>query len=219
VEVLTAYIFRLFESSCILNILQASFEEAVLQGLASDGGLFVPEVIPSLPQNWKDWVNLSFEELAFEILSLYISSAEIPQDSLKAIIRQAYSTFRVPEITPTITLDNKRKIHLLELFHGPTFAFKDIALQFFGNVLEFFLRRRNETRSKAGQDREHYIVVGATSGDTGSAGIAGLRGKKDISVFILFPTGRVSPIQEAQMTTVSDANGKSPRTFSRYGHP
>jgi threonine synthase len=203
----------------MLNILQVSFEEAVLQGLAPDGGLFVPEVIPSLPPNWKDWVNHSFEDLAFEILSLYISSAEIPQDSLKAIIRQAYSTFRVPEITPTITLDDKRKIHLLELFHGPTFAFKDVALQFFGNVLEFFLQRRNEKRTKAGQDREHYIVVGATSGDTGSAGIAGLRGKQDISVFILFPTGRVSPIQEAQMTTVSDANGKSPPTFSRYGHP
>jgi threonine synthase len=190
--------------------LQVSFEEAVLQGLAPDGGLFVPEVIPSLPPNWKDWVNHSFEDLAFEILSLYISSAEIPKDSLKAIIRQAYSTFRVPEITPTITLDDKRKIHLLELFHGPTFAFKDVALQFFGNVLEFFLQRRNEKRTKAGQDREHYIVVGATSGDTGSAGIAGLRGKQDISVFILFPTGRVSPIQEAQMTTVSDANGKYP---------
>jgi threonine synthase len=194
----------------MLNILQVSFEEAVLQGLAPDGGLFVPEVIPSLPPNWKDWVNHSFEDLAFEILSLYISSAEIPKDSLKAIIRQAYSTFRVPEITPTITLDDKRKIHLLELFHGPTFAFKDVALQFFGNVLEFFLQRRNEKRTKAGQDREHYIVVGATSGDTGSAGIAGLRGKQDISVFILFPTGRVSPIQEAQMTTVSDANGKYP---------
>ncbi|OKL63448.1 Threonine synthase [Talaromyces atroroseus] len=183
-----------------------SFEEAVLQGLAPDGGLFVPESIPSLPCDWNNWVDLSFEELAFEILTLYIPSTEIPHQFLKAIIHQAYASFRVPDVTPTITLDNERKIHLLELFHGPTFAFKDIALQFFGNLLEFFLERRNQTLQKAGQDREHYVVVGATSGDTGSAGIEGLRGKKDVSVFVLFPTGRVSSVQEAQMTTVPDAN-------------
>lgn len=113
-------------------------------------------------------------------------------------------------MTPTITLDNERKIHLLELFHGPTFAFKDVALQFLGNLLEFFLDRRNQNRSKAGQDREHLTVIGATSGDTGSAGISGLRGKEDISVFIMYPTGRISQVQEAQMTTVPDANGKFP---------
>jgi threonine synthase len=191
------------------NNLQVSFEEAVLKGLASDGGLFIPEAIPSLPSNWHDWVNLPFEDLAFEVLSLYIPSTEVPHQSLRAIIRQAYSTFRVPDVTPTITLDNERKIHLLELFHGPTFAFKDVALQFFGNLLEFFLDRRNKNRSEAGLDHEHYVVVGATSGDTGSAGIAGLRGKKDISVFVLYPTGRISPVQEAQMTTVPDANGNS----------
>ena len=124
--------------------MQVSFEEAVLKGLACDNGLFVPEAIPSLPSNWEnDWANLSFEDLAFEILSLYISPAEIPHDSLKAIIRQSYSTFRVPSVTSIMTLDNGRKIHLLELFHGPTFAFKDIALQFLGNLLEFFLNRRN----------------------------------------------------------------------------
>ena len=118
--------------------------------------------------------------------------------------------FRIPSVTPTITLDNKKKIYLLELFHGPTFAFKDIALQFLANLLEFFLDRRNQHRSKAGQDREHLTVIGATSGDTGSAGIMGLRGKEDISVFIMYPTGRVTPVQEAQMTTIPDANGKLP---------
>lgn len=197
--------------------LQISFEEAVLEGLAPDNGLFIPTTIPSLPSNWEnDWANLPFEHLAFEILSLYISPAEIPHDSLTAIIHQSYSSFRVPSVTPTITLDNKRKIHLLELFHGPTFAFKDVALQFLGNLLEFFLERRNQARSKAGQGREHLTVIGATSGDTGSAGIYGLRGKKDISVFIMFPTGKISPVQEAQMTTVNDANGwflLSPRQY------
>lgn len=93
---------------------------------------------------------------------------------------------------------------MLELFHGPTFAFKDVALQLLGNLFEYFLVRRNQ--GKTGRERHHLTVVGATSGDTGSAAIYGLRGKKDVSVFILHPKGRVSPIQEAQMTTVLDAN-------------
>jgi threonine synthase len=93
---------------------------------------------------------------------------------------------------------------LLELFHGPTFAFKDVALQFLGNLFEYFLVRKNQ--GKTGHSREHLTVIGATSGDTGSAAIYGLRGKKDVSVFIMYPHGKVSPIQEAQMTTVMDAN-------------
>jgi threonine synthase len=177
----------------------------VFKGLAPDNGLFIPEEIPTLPPNWQtEWVDLSFPELAYEILSLYISANEIPSESLKEIIKRSYSTFRAPDVTPTITLDKERKIHLLELFHGPTFAFKDVALQFLGNVFEFFLVRRN--KNKTGKDREHLTVIGATSGDTGSAAIAGLKGKKDVSVFIMFPTGRISKMQEAQMTTVTDEN-------------
>ena len=103
-----------------------------------------------------------------------------------------------------MTLDEKNNIHLLELFHGPTFAFKDVALQFLGNLFEYFLVRRND--GKTGRNREHLTVIGATSGDTGSAAIYGLRGKKDVSVFIMHPAGKVSAIQEAQMTTVLDAN-------------
>lgn len=87
---------------------------------------------------------------------------------------------------------------------GPTFAFKDVALQFLGNLFEYFLVRRNE--GKEGRERHHLTVIGATSGDTGSAAIYGLRGKQDVSVFILYPKGKVSPIQEAQMTTVQDEN-------------
>jgi threonine synthase len=184
---------------------QLSFEEVVLKGLASDGGLFIPEEIPSLPDNWaSSWKDLSFEDLAYEIFSLYISSSEIPPADLKDIIRRSYSTFRAKDVTPTVTLDKEKNIHLLELFHGPTFAFKDVALQFLGNLFEFFLVRRNQ--SKTGRDREHLTVIGATSGDTGSAAIYGLRGKKDVSVFIMHPHGKVSAIQEAQMTTVMDAN-------------
>ena len=96
------------------------------------------------------------------------------------------------------------KLHLLELFHGPTFAFKDVALQFVGNLFEYFLVRRN--KGKKDENKEHLTVIGATSGDTGSAAIYGLRGKQDVSVFIMYPKGKVSPIQEAQMTTVPDPN-------------
>ncbi|KAJ4306716.1 hypothetical protein N0V88_000081 [Collariella sp. IMI 366227] len=178
-----------------------SFEEVVLKGLATDGGLYIPEEIPSAT-GWEAWKDLSFVDLAFNILSLYISPAEIPADDLKDIIRRSYDTFRAEQVTPLIHLQGN--IHLLELFHGPTFAFKDVALQFLGNLFEYFLVRRNE--GKTGRDRYHLTVVGATSGDTGSAAIYGLRGKKDVSVFMLHPKGRVSPIQELQMTTVLDAN-------------
>ncbi|EON61246.1 threonine synthase [Coniosporium apollinis CBS 100218] len=182
-----------------------SFEEVVLKGLASDGGLFIPEEIPSLPHDWVTrWKDFSFEELAYEIFSLYISPSEIPEQDLRDIIKRSYSTFRAQDITPIVTLDKERNIHLLELFHGPTFAFKDVALQFLGNLFEYFLVRRNE--GKRGAEREHLTVIGATSGDTGSAAIYGLRGKKDVSVFIMHPSGKISPIQEAQMTTVLDAN-------------
>ncbi|KAF2165953.1 hypothetical protein M409DRAFT_66889 [Zasmidium cellare ATCC 36951] len=182
-----------------------SFEEVVLKGLANDGGLFIPEDIPKLPSDFlSKWRDYSFQELAFEIFSLYISREEIPADDLKDIIKRSYDTFRAKDITPIVTLDEEKKVHLLELFHGPTFAFKDVALQFVGNLFEYFLVRRNQ--GKEGTNREHLTVIGATSGDTGSAAIYGLRGKKDVSVFIMYPKGKVSPIQEAQMTTVTDPN-------------
>lgn len=173
--------------------------------MAADGGLFIPEEIPALPSDWQSkWRNLSFQDLAFEIFSLYISPSEIPSSDLKEIVNKSYATFRADDVTPVITLDQDKNLHLLELFHGPTFAFKDVALQFLGNLFEYFLVRRN--KNKTGKDREHLTVVGATSGDTGSAAIYGLRGKKDVSVFIMHPKGKVSPVQELQMTTVLDPN-------------
>lgn len=176
-----------------------------MKGLASDGGLFIPEQIPTIPQDWgQEWLEWSFQELAFRLFSLYISPAEIPSDDLRKIVEKSYSSFRAPDITPLVTLDQDKQLHLLELFHGPTFAFKDVALQFLGDLLEYFLVRRNE--HKEGSQQEHLTVIGATSGDTGSAAIYGLRGKKDLSIMIMFPKGKVSPIQEAQMTTVTDVN-------------
>lgn len=135
---------------------------------------------------------------------MYISESEIPSADLKDIIHRSYATFRAKDVTPVVTLDKSKNLHLMELFHGPTFAFKDVALQFVGNLFEYFLVRMN--KGKEGTDRQHLTVVGATSGDTGSAAIYGLRGKKDVSVFIMHPKGKVSPVQEAQMTTVLDAN-------------
>ena len=171
--------------------------------MGSDGGLFIPEEIPQLPIGWEtEWRDLRFEDLAFRIMSLYVSPNEVPPNDLKDIIDRSYSTFRCPERTPVVELD--RNLHVLELFHGPTFAFKDVALQFLGNLFEYFLVRKNQ--GKSDNDRHRLTVIGATSGDTGSAAIYGLRGKKDASIFILFPTGRVSPIQQAQMTTVLDPN-------------
>ena len=181
------------------------FEEVVLKGLATDGGLFIPEEIPKIPEDWSTkWKGLAFADLAFEILSLYISAKEVPANDLRDILKRSYATFRHLDVTPITTLDESQNLHLLELFHGPTFAFKDVALQFLGNLFEYFLVRRNE--GKSGSDRYHLTVIGATSGDTGSAAIYGLRGKQDVSVFITFPYGRVSKVQEAQMTTVLDPN-------------
>jgi threonine synthase len=182
-----------------------SFEDVVLKGLASDGGLFHPDTVPDVRGEYLSWKNLSFADLAFQVIRPFMCSSEISDGDLKSIVDRSYSVFRHPEVVPLISLDASKDLHLLELFHGPTFAFKDVALQFLGNLFEFFLVRRNASLSP-GQPRHHLTVIGATSGDTGSAAIYGLRGKKDVSIFIMFPDGKVSPVQEAQMTTVLDAN-------------
>lgn len=155
-----------------------------MKGLASDGGLYIPEEIPSLPVDWQTkWKGMSFNEIAFEIMSLYVSDAEIPAMDLKDLITRSYSTFRSSDVTPLHLLDKSSNLYVLELFHGPTFAFKDVALQFLGNLFEYFLVKQNKEKDL--KTRYHLTVVGATSGDTGSAAIYGLRGKKDISCFIL----------------------------------
>ena len=103
------------------NHRQLSFEETIFRALAPDNGLFIPEEIPSLPPNWQhDWLLLSFEELAFQIFSLYISPTEIPPAAIRDVIYRSYLTFRMPDVAPTVTLDEDNRLHLLELFHGPT---------------------------------------------------------------------------------------------------
>jgi threonine synthase len=146
---------------------------------------------------------LSFPELSHAILSLFIPESSIPSSDLKTIIDKSYSSFRHPLTTPLRQTGPKE--YVLELWHGPTWAFKDVALQFLGEVFAYFLSRRNDSKSE-GEPKEELTVVGATSGDTGSAAIYGLRSKPSITIFILFPDGRISPIQLAQMATVPDEN-------------
>ena len=160
-------------------------------GLGSDGGLLVPERIPSLERNIRDLSGASYSELAFEIFKLYID--DISERDLRQIVDKSYSNFSNSKVTPLVQVGEE---YVLELFHGPTLAFKDIALQFLGNVFEHILNQQNTFLN----------VLGATSGDTGSAAIAGLKGKKNINVFIMFPEGKTSSVQEKQMTTVMDSN-------------
>jgi threonine synthase len=169
-----------------------SFSEAVMMGLADDGGLLLPEEIPQLSKiELQQLSNLPYPELAFQIISKY--ATDIPAADLKALIDRSYAKFEHPQITPVIKQDD---LYILELFHGPTLAFKDVALQFLGNLFEYFLVKSGKKMN----------IIGATSGDTGSAAIYGVRGKDNINIFILHPKGRVSPIQELQMTTVTDDN-------------
>ncbi|KNC85607.1 threonine synthase [Sphaeroforma arctica JP610] len=178
-----------------------TFEEVVMRGLSPEGGLYVPDSIPKVTvQQLQEWSQLPFYKLAAAIMKLYIGD-EISDEDLLDISRKSYATtFSDGLTTPLKKLDDDR--YILELFHGPTFAFKDVALQFLGNLFEYFLKRKAEK----GESVKPITVLGATSGDTGSAAIYGLRGKENIDVFILHPKGRVANVQERQMTTVLDSN-------------
>ncbi|MCB1645136.1 MAG: threonine synthase [Pseudomonadales bacterium] len=168
-----------------------SFRETVLMGLADDGGLLVPESVPDVSAELSSWQGKSYSELALEIMSRFIT--DIPRDDLADLINRSYSTFTHEQVTPLVKVGDD---YILELFHGPTLAFKDVALQFLGNVFEYIL-----------QDSGAAVnILGATSGDTGSAAIAGVRGKENINIFIMFPEGKTSPLQELQMTSVLDDN-------------
>jgi threonine synthase len=166
------------------------FQRSVMTGLARDGGLLLPQSIPPVASSLKAWSKLSYQDLAFEIMRLYV---DLPEAKLKTLITQSYSTFRHPDVAPVIPVG---EVFVLELFHGPTLAFKDIALQFLGNLFSDIL----------GQTGEKLNIVAATSGDTGSAAIHGVRGRPRINIFVMHPHQRVSPLQERQMTSVLDPN-------------
>jgi threonine synthase len=174
------------------QIRSLAFKDAVMMGLADDGGLLLPETIPALtPGDIDAFGKLAYPELAFQIISRF--ATDLPAADLMDLIERSYRTFTHPDVTPVVHRDG---VYILELFHGPTLAFKDVALQFLGNLFEYLLKERGERMN----------ILGATSGDTGSAAIYGVRGKQNINIFILHPHGKVSPIQELQMTTVVDPN-------------
>jgi len=167
-----------------------------MRGLAHDRGLFVPDELPEVsPAELELWRSMSYADLSVEVISKFVKDDQVPRQILEGIVKRSCDAFRSPDVTPIVHVNDHA---ILELFHGPTFAFKDVALQMLGNFFEYFL----QTGSNGGR----LAVLGATSGDTGSAAIYGLRGKKGVDCVILFPEGRVSEIQERQMTTVQDSN-------------
>lgn len=167
------------------------FQDAVMTGLAPDGGLLLPESLPDLSGKLEGWKKLSYTDLAFEVMRLF--ATDIPDEDLRKLVNDSYATFDHADVAPTVEVGD---VHVLELFHGPTLAFKDIALQFLGNLFAYILEHRGGKLN----------ILGATSGDTGSAAIHGVRGKPNINIFIMHPAGRTSPLQEKQMTSVLDDN-------------
>lgn len=169
-----------------------SFSTAVAQGLAPDAGLYLPEALPNLKPFLQEWASLSYAELCEAFFALF--ATDIDRAELRGIVERSYTKFDHADIAPIQQLSDE--LFVLELFHGPTLAFKDFALQLLGNLYEAQITRTGKPIS----------VLGATSGDTGAAAIHGLLGKVGVKTFILYPDGRVSPLQERQMTCTEASN-------------
>jgi len=174
------------------GIAPVPFGKAVLMGLATDGGLLLPQELPDLGGDLDALRAMSYPELAVAVMRPFAGD-DVPESDLTELVDQSCRAFSHPDILPIRQLGF---LHLMELFHGPTLAFKDVALQFLGNLFEYLLRRTGRTLN----------ILAATSGDTGSAAIYGVRGKENMHIFVMHPHGRVSPTQERQMTTVLDKN-------------
>ena len=167
-----------------------AFTDTVLEGLAPDGGLRVPASVPDLSAELRAWDGRRFQDLAFLVLRAFTDLADA---DLRRLIEASTAAFTHPDVTPTVQAG---PYSILELFHGPTLAFKDVALQWLGNLFEHVLAARGGVLN----------ILGATSGDTGSAAIQAVKGRTNISIFMMHPRGRTSAMQELQMTTVADAN-------------
>ena len=170
------------------------FSDALLAGLARDGGLYVPSQWPAFTRkDIRAMRGQSYQEIAFRVIEPF-TTGEIEADALRAMINEAYATFRHPAVAPLV--QSGPNSFVLELFHGPTLAFKDVAMQLIARLMDHVLAKRGERAT----------IVGATSGDTGGAAIDAFAGRDRTDIFILFPEGRVSPVQQRQMTTSSAAN-------------
>ena len=170
------------------------FHDVIFEGLAPDGGLYVPETWPRLDNDTINSFNKkTYQEIAFEVLSPYIDKS-LSNQNLKRIIDKAYLEFDSNEITPISKLNDN--YYLLELYHGPTFAFKDVAMQFIGQLVNYYLE----------QDKKSINILGATSGDTGAAAIEGFKNIKSSKIFILHPYNKISEVQRKFMTTIESDN-------------
>ncbi len=169
-----------------------TFSKAVATGLAPDGGLYLPETMPDLSAKLPEWENLGYADLCFAFMREL--ATDMDEATLRKLVDASYTRFTHDKIAPLVPLADD--LHVLELFHGPTLAFKDFALQLVGNLYE----------EQIHQSGDFINVLGATSGDTGSAAIHGLLGKDGVNIFILYPDGRISPLQERQMTTTGADN-------------
>ncbi len=171
-----------------------NFEDVLLTGLAADGGLYIPECLPRYtPEEIASWAGLSYAELANKIIAPFVADS-IPADDLETIINETYAEFSHAAVAPLNQISSNEWV--LELFHGPTLAFKDFALQLLGRLLDYILEKR----------QERAVIVGATSGDTGSAAIEGCRRCDNVDIFIMHPHNRVSDVQRKQMTTIAGDN-------------
>ena len=176
-----------------------AFDDVLLAGLAPDGGLYVPEHVPKLSSELasaagsRRYSEFSYSELAARLMGPYVGDA-VDRDALEAMVADAYATFAHPDVCPLVALDDDH--WLLELFHGPTFAFKDIALQVVARLFDHELERRDD----------RAMIVAATSGDTGSAAMEAVAGRERIDIVVLHPAGRTSEIQRRQMTTLDASN-------------
>ncbi len=175
------------------NSKEHSFEEVFIKGLADDGGLFVPKSLKKFSnQQLNSMSKLSYQDLATKIIFPFIGDF-MSEEELSEIIQKSYSGFRKEQV---VNLVQVRDINILELFHGPTLAFKDIAMQLLGNFYEYYLKKNNK----------NINVIVATSGDTGAAAIDAIKGKKNINIFVLHPNNKISTVQRKLMSTVKNRN-------------
>lgn len=171
-----------------------TFEQVLLTGLAPDGGLYVPAELPQFSaKEIASWKTLSYPDLALKVITPFIGD-EIPTETLRKIVHESYAEFEHPDVAPLTEL--AANDYMLELYHGPTLAFKDFALQVLGRLLDYVLVK----------NKQRVVILGATSGDTGSAALEGCRHSKQVDIFILHPHQRVSEVQRRQMTTVTGEN-------------
>jgi threonine synthase len=189
-----------YEDTRGLDPSRPSLTQVILAGIADGGGLYVPTRLPSLPEGWvKDWSVKSYPAKALELLELF--EADLDAGTLAKCTVDAYArTFDHPQIAPVTTVAPGR--HLLELFHGPTFAFKDMALQLMPQLFSEAIRKRRAE----GAGAEDYLILVATSGDTGKAALEGFRDREFTGIVVLYPKEGVSPVQELQMVTQEGAN-------------